>query len=189
MPKCQAGIYCSECAELCPIFVDNIIYHCHCCAEVYCLLCPHEFGYCLICEANVEAVTTVVPLLPPLNCQRPVISSNLALCHMCQAPANPTCQIKSSSTAIKGKHARWRKCSARIDSEVVIFSTSEDELQRKATVFYPAVMNDDLLSEGNLTILHQLHHHVWSLEGKQQHLKRVVDFKDIIICNLRDKMK
>ncbi len=53
--ECQAGIYCPECAELCPLSVNTIIHRCQNCAESYCLLCMHEYGYCLACEIEPEA--------------------------------------------------------------------------------------------------------------------------------------
>ncbi len=48
--ECQAGIYCPECTELCPFSVNTVIHHCQNCNEFYCLLCAHEYGYCLACE-------------------------------------------------------------------------------------------------------------------------------------------
>ncbi len=52
--ECQAGIYCPECAELCPLSVNTVIHHCQNCVEAYCLLCAHEYGYCLACEIEPE---------------------------------------------------------------------------------------------------------------------------------------
>ncbi len=43
------------CTELCPILVTTIIHRCLNCAETYCLLCTHEHGCCLTCEADTEA--------------------------------------------------------------------------------------------------------------------------------------
>ncbi len=40
-----------------------------------------------------------------------------------------------------------------------------------------------------MTILHQLHHRIRSLEGEQQRLERALDSKDIMIRNLWDEMK
>ncbi len=64
VPECQAGVYCPECTELCPISVTTVIHRCLNCAETYCLLCAHEFGCCLTCEADTEAWTSA----PPMPC-------------------------------------------------------------------------------------------------------------------------
>ncbi len=63
--ECQAGIYCPECAELCPLSANTVIHHCQNCAESYCLLCAHEHGYCLTCEADPDVWNAADPLPCP----------------------------------------------------------------------------------------------------------------------------
>ncbi|MCP3686579.1 MAG: hypothetical protein GY861_28405, partial [bacterium] len=63
-PECQAGVYCPDCAELCPLTVDTVIHHCENCSESYCLLCAHENGYCLTCEADLEVSSNSDSSLP-----------------------------------------------------------------------------------------------------------------------------
>ncbi len=62
-PECQVGVYCPECTELCSISVKTVIHHCQNCTKSYCLLCAHEHGCCLTCEADAK-VCARMPELP-----------------------------------------------------------------------------------------------------------------------------
>ncbi len=41
--------------------MDTVIHHCQNCTESYCLLCAHENGYCLTCEADLEVSNVMDP--------------------------------------------------------------------------------------------------------------------------------
>ncbi len=203
VPECQAGVYCPECTEPCPISVTTVIHHCLNCAETYCLLCAHEFGCCLTCEADAEAWASVPPMLP-MPCIPDVayaVSSEHPSDSLLQKPAETSAQMpvgtftdmlaempaklppqfKIPSIIPKGKHVRSRHTAKDETS-------SEDEQDRAAVPSHSAA-KDDSLSEGNLMVIYQLHHRIRVLEGEQKRLECALDPKDIMIRNLWDEMK
>ncbi len=104
-PECQAGVYCPECAELCPVTVTTVIHCCLNCGEAYCLLCAHEFHCCLTCEADAEAWTTVPPLLYPFDADYTISSDQLSK-DTPQTPAKSSPQFKVAPAVPKGKRIK-----------------------------------------------------------------------------------
>ncbi len=96
-------------------------------------------------------------------------------------------QFKVPPAIPKSKCIRPR-CAAKNETSLPVSSMSEDD-QARAVVSPRSAAKDALLSEGNLTVLYQLHHRVRSLEGEQGRLECTLDSKDVMIQNLRDEMK
>ncbi len=125
--------------------MNTVIHCCQYCAESYCLLCVHELGYCLTCEADLEVSNVMDPLLCPTEVdkanvfpdQSPIKTSNSCLPAVSQPP--PQCESNTS-----------HKCADSI--------TSED-----AAVASHLVQSDNPSSQSNLTTLQQLHRCIHSL--------------------------
>ncbi len=161
VPECQASVYCPECAKLGPISVTTVIHRCLNCGEMYCLLCTHEFGCCLTCEAHAEAWTSA----PPIPCSSDVdyaapsehpsdsmlqrqtpteTSAEMSAEMPAEMPVKSPPQFKVPPAIPKSKHIRPRHATKN--------ETSSEDEQARAIVPPCSTAKDDSLSKGNLMV-------------------------------------
>ncbi len=153
--ECQARIYCPECAKLCPFSVNSVIHHCQNCAESYCLLCAHEYGYCLACEMEPE-VQNDEPCQPSHVFPDQLSSKASDVCP--PAVSQPLPQFKAPFPLLTQKCIRCR-CESDSSRERAGSISSDD-----AATIPHSDSPDSPLSQGDLTILQQLHRRICPLE-------------------------
>ncbi len=174
--ECQAGIYCPECAEMCPLSVNTVIHRCQNCTEFYCLLCTHEHRYCLACE--IEPSVSTDELSPSSHIliidQSPDKSSDAVLLAVSslspqfKAPFPPATQI----------------CIRRRDKSDSSCERAESVSSDDTTSLPHPDLYTSPFTQGDLTILQQLHCRLRSLEDHVKNFERLFKAKDIMIRNV-----
>ncbi len=180
--ECQAGIYCPECAELCLLSVNSVIHRCQNCTEFYCLLCAHEYGYCLSCEIDPEVRNAEVSLLYLIETDKAHVfhdqpsNKNSDICP--PAVSQPPSQFKAPFPPSKQECFRCRCESDSIRDRAGSISSDD-----AATILCPDLLGSPL-SQGDLMILQQLHHHICSLEVCVKNYECLLKAKGIMIRNV-----
>ncbi len=177
--ECQAGIYCPECTELCPLSMSTVIHCCQNCAEFYCLLCAHEYGYCLACEIEPSASRD-----EPSQPSHAFINQSSGKASDVASPAVSQLlpQFKAPLPPIKQTRVRCRheSDSSREHADSVL---SDD-----AASLPRLDLHNSPLSQSDLTVLQQLHRRLRSLEVHAKNFECLFKAKDIMIRNVREKM-
>ncbi len=120
--ECQAGVFCPECAELCPLSVNTMIHCCQNCAESYCLLCAHELDYCLTCEADLE----VSNVMDPMPCSTEIDKASI-FPDLSPIQTSDVCPLAVSQPPPQFKQERFRRrCEPDTSHEYADLTTSDN---------------------------------------------------------------